>query len=65
MKTFARRPSGFPKSRLISAAALFFISPAFGDALGHDTSPWSWLGAHDGIYWYVPTENLQAIKWNT
>jgi len=51
-------------SRLI-AAALFLTSPAFGDAPGHDTSPWPWLGAHDGTYWYVPTENLQAIKWNT
>ena len=52
-------------SCLISAAALFFTSPAFSDALGRDTSPWSWLGAHGGTYWYVPTENLQAIKWDT
>lgn len=29
-----------------------------------DNDIWSWLGENGGTYWYVPTENLEAIKWD-
>lgn len=32
---------------------------------GLDPSRWSWLGEGEGTYWYVPTDNLPAIEWDS
>ena len=52
-------------SLVIVATALSSGSSASGGALERDTSRWAWLGENGGTYWYVPPENLQAIKWDT
>ncbi len=43
----------------------FYQCGGSSELTNQSSSRWSWLGANGGTYWYVPTENLQAITWNT
>src|SRR5262249_24366213 len=52
-------------SLVIAAAVQFGWSSANSAASDQDVSQWSWLGENGGTYWYVPQENLEAIRWNT
>jgi hypothetical protein len=40
-------------------------NPRVMSAAEPDSSRWSWLGENGGTYWYVPTENLLAFRWET
>lgn len=60
----ARPSSARPALLALLVAAL--AGPALPDAAlaaPPDDRQWAWLGADGGTYWYVPTEHLQAIRW--
>ena len=50
---------------IIAATGISCESTANSGALEHDASTWAWLGENGGTYWYVPSEYLKAIQWDT
>ncbi len=47
---------------LMGVCVFASLSCSVSDSTG--VEEWSWIGAGEGTYWYVPEESLQAITWD-